>query len=624
MSKKDVAYWAVIDKVVETEVGRTLAGYSCSGMELVASLRSSPVIPFGSFSIDFNSRRWDFTGITSKNIPPYNLKITFLGSALDDALKVFLLCSMMRRKAKAQTLVIKTRTVGAMLTANAIDFNGIVKITAEDAVEMLERKRLETSASTAGTYARHLADFLEFFDLTFYRIADPALVTALEAYASKCKTLSADEGYPAIPPDYLDPLLGTCISAMRDKGENPDFRITAATLILFSQTGVRNSHLLSTKTNALSVSKGVAGMPDITYMRYGDTKPSHADDGEIEVRTIINELALEAYLWLEENCKSQREAIGVDTLVVYSGQKQRYCGCSSFLSRAQRFILFHHESIPCVNTQLDFPDLSTITVNAILKGNTKGFCSRTGLSPSDTVVYPVIHSFRVTVATKLKENGVDMHYIRVHMNQMSEDVTAGYIRSDREIERANSELVYRAIFEDGAELLGQHADEFMAKVNATLSSVGDHAKGSIDEIVRAASDTFPLRMKLLGVCIRCGNVVPCPVSDGSDEILCAFGVCPNQCHLYFMVPTSLEMARNHMSLVKENVSRGQMKAARNELRKAQNIIRSTLTPELESLDRQISSIGREAVASRFPELKEIMDNREAVRTEVEQWQQMKL
>ena len=84
----------------------------------------------------------------------------------------------------------------------------------------------------------------------------------------------------------------------------------------------------------------------------------------------------------------------------------------------------------------------------------------------DEIVYPVAYQFRVTVATKLYEAGVDMHYIRKHMNHMDESVTAGYIRSEREVERGSSELVYRAMLGDGAKLIGPHASEFAAKVEA--------------------------------------------------------------------------------------------------------------------------------------------------------------
>lgn len=615
-------YWTFLDKMPETEIVASIRGYSSTGMELIASLKASPLVSLGTCSIDFNAAKWDLTSITTSNVPPSHLKMTFKDTALDDAIKLFLICSIVWRKAKVQSLMGLAKRVRKFLNDNDICFDGIVLLTANDVLDMLDAKRVETSVSNAKAYADNLYSFLEFFDRMLYRLSEYGFLAAMEAYSRKCATLTrAAEGYPMVPAAYFDPLITTCMTAMRDDEELIDFRITAAALLLISQTGLRNSHFLGTKVGALHISKGVAGKPDIVYMDYGDSKGSHENNVEIKAHTMINDIALEAYLWLEENCRPNRNACGVDTLVVYPKQKARYCICSSFLARAKRFILFHHDVIPCINSQNEFADLSVVTVDEILKGYSDGFCRRENLKPDDAVVYPVIHSLRVTVATKLQEQGVDLHYIRKHMNQLSEDVTAGYIRSNSQIEKANSDLVYRTIFEDGAKLIGQHADEFLSKVNATLSSLDAHVSESIDEIVGSASKHFPLRSKLGGVCIRCGNVAPCSVSDSTDEILCAFGVCPNQCYLYFMASDTLATVRNRMRLVDENIAKGQLKAARNELRKAQNTIGSVLIPELDSLKEQLASLGADRVLDRFPNLQEIVENEMMIDVEVKEWQQ---
>ena len=205
------------------------------------------------------------------------------------------------------------------------------------------------------------------------------------------------------------------------------------------------------------------------------------------------------------------------------------------------------------------------------------------------------------------------------MSHIDERITAGYIRSDREIEKQNSDLVYRTVLADGAEMLGPHGSEFMDKVNAYIETLPEHVKSNMDEVVKAAAKQYPLRRKVGGVCIRCGKIVPCKRNDETDQIYCAFGVCPNQCCLYFMAADCLDTVRSHIELVDANIERNHTKAARNELRKAQNVIRDCLVPELDSLDQQLGKLGRDGVIERFPDLEELVDNIDDVRKETEQW-----
>lgn len=111
----------------------------------------------------------------------------------------------------------------------------------------------------------------------------------------------------------------------------------------------------------------------------------------------------------------------------------------------------------------------------------------------------------------------------------------------------------------------------------------------------------------------------CPSDSRTDEVLCAFGVCRNQHHMYFMLDVHLEAVRFHMRLVGENRANGRVMAARNELRKAGNVIEGTVLPELASLDEQLARHGEEHILERHPHLEAIVHNRERISEEVESW-----
>ena len=138
-------------------------------------------------------------------------------------------------------------------------------------------------------------------------------------------------------------------------------------------------------------------------------------------------------------------------------------------------------------------------------------------------------------------------------------------------------------------------------------------------IVDAASERYPLRRKVGGVCIRCGNIVPCSSASETDAIFCAFGVCPNQCSMYFMADEALASAEAHMALVEENLKRGHVKAAANELRKAQNVVHDVLLPQLDGLDEQLEKLGRDGVLGRFPGLEGIIESEPEIKERIDEW-----
>ena len=613
--------WAFVEGAPRTAVIASIDEMRFDGERLLADLRLNPAVDFAGFSIDFNSNLWDFTAATDLPVEPCNLKAKFHGEAYDDLLKLYLLSCIVWRRTKVQTAILYVRTVDIALHDMDAGHKGVRMLSCGD----FERRISRTASfgySHKTTEARQLCLFLEFYETYFGKLADPELIPLVDrTSAEAARKLAGCEGWQAIPDSYLEPLLECCRESLVNEGEPFILRAMAACLLMSSQIGMRVSELCALETGSLETIPGPSGCPDLVYIKFRTFKGAKGDGGYRDAVSIVNETALLGYEWLDEHCRPYRESLGVPTLLVTPKQKGRYYSKGQMNDVLCQYVLRHADAIPCINTEPEFPELAVTKVGKLARrrGESTSLPPEMDLSPDDSLVHPVFHQFRVTVATKLYEAGVDMRYIRRHMSHMSEDVTAGYIRSDRQIERAASEEVYDALLNDGAKLIGPHGDEFARKVEAYAESLAPKVKADMAEVVRAAAGRYPLRRKVGGVCIRCGNVVPCKAAGGTDEIYCAFGVCPNQCHMFFMLPDALDAARGHMGLVDANLAAGHAKAAANELRKAQNVIRSTVLPEVEELERQLAGKGPTMVIGKHPSLAGIVDNIEEVKTEVDSW-----
>ena len=618
------SYWDFIDDAAKDNViVMKIASRGFNGEEMINELHEQPVIDFGAFSVNFNEDIWNIN--TGDELSPGVKQLTSAVfdnmSRNNDVLKLFLLTQIVWKTNKTHICVYNYARIKAVLNKyemNDKDLRTTI-LTADQYKKILENVKATRSSSTRYSDVRSLSVFLDFMKMFFKLPVDPDLAKAIQREMKETSQLQwNNEGVPAIDDAYLEPLVAACIQSLDDDNEEFDYRLTAAVLLLASQIGMRISEVAAMETGTLRISS-MKGKEDIAYLEFKTFKGAKGDGGYMLAKTIVNPTALKAYLWLDENCKQRREEIGTNALAVRKRQQTKFMKQDAIRVLAKSFILKHHDTIPCVDTQDRFPEFRTSTVKTIADITPKQDLGKLGLTGDETFVYPNFHAFRATVATKLYEAGVDMRYIRKHMSHISEDTTAGYIRSDREIEKQNSDLVYKTVLGDGAQMLGPHGDEFMAKVNAYIETLPEQVKGDIDEVVQAAAKAYPLRRKVGGVCIRCGKIVPCKRNDETDQIYCAFGVCPNQCCLYFMAADCLDTVRSHIELVDANLERNHTKAARNELRKAQNVIRDCLVPELDSLDQQIGKLGRDGVLERFPDLEELVDNIDDVRKETELW-----
>lgn len=617
-------YWAFTTNAKNNKAIAHLLRLDMPGERLCLELQKNPFIDFGSFVIDFNDNKWDFSGITSLNISKSTLVIRFADSKWTSKLKLFAISSIVWKNAKVQTVANRVAHVATFLSSiSAKNAAVAAKRLEEQAICFIEDRSRKVAPGTLVSEMQSIKHFLAFDRTMFGTPMENSLLRKIDEKLEEFNKLAAVSKHQAIPDEYLNPLIDTLCNVIDDEEKSPSLRITAAAVLLLSQTGMRVGELLGLKEDTLQLMKGIAGEPDITYLLFGTFKGSKGNNTSRMAKTIINSLALKAYVFLQEFAKPYRERLETDSLIVTPRQKCRYLGALSFDTNFRWLLACCHDTVPCINTQERFSELAGMPLGRAMGVNSaeKYFRQNDALRPNDILVYPTCHQFRVTVATKLYESGVNLEYIRQHMSHLSTDITATYIRSDKEIERAESESVYRAVFGESATLHGPHAGEFLDVIARYINEQDLRRKieGSLDEVISMVAQAYPLRKRLGGVCIKCGNVVPCKKDSRADEILCAYDVCPNNCFMYYMLDESIGQLKERIDIALENEKRGHEKAAKNERRKIRNLIDGRIRPELEELDEQIHSKGSEEIMALHPNLKEVIEEVDDLKRLISEW-----
>lgn len=431
---------------------------------------------------------------------------------------------------------------------------------------------------------------------------------------------------PEIPIDYFPIFIDGLKGIMRDENKDTEDRITAAVIILYSQIGFRTSEMFTVKTNSLQQVWSPDKCKPLYYLEYKSFKHGASENDWTIGKTYINELSLEAYNLLLILCEPARSKLRIDNLYVSRFQKKSSLSAQAFSERYRKFALRHWYELQCLNIGDEYDDLSYLEVGKYFKPAKDGtytYDKESSLAKplklDDRIYYPTITQFRVSVCTSLYRQQIPLHYIKKHMNHLSEDMAAYYIRPKKNLEKEYSETVYKAVFKDGSKMLGINGDAFINKINEFISQNQLNIKDDTDEVIKTVAKNFPLRSKLGGICIRCGDVIPCASNDSTDVIYCAFGMCTNHCHMFFMADISYEDYLKHKDIVEYNQQQGFTKAYQKEINKMRYIIENSLIPELESLKEEMLKQGEESLSEKYPQLTYIINNFDEIKQEVESW-----
>lgn len=130
---------------------------------------------------------------------------------------------------------------------------------------------------------------------------------------------------------------------------------------------------------------------------------------------------------------------------------------------------------------------------------------------------------------------------------------------------------------------------------------------------------MPIRTKLGGCCIKPYSNAECNKNDNTDEYLCSYGLCENQCHFFYNCQYYYDKFHEMIDAYNHNMNEGFEKFAVKELYKIQQILKGKLIPELKELDRMISLNGINDVKKNYPQIEEIINNYDKIKGEIELW-----
>lgn len=597
--------------------------------QILETFKRIDKLPFSNLDIRFSDEIWDFSQTTDLPVSRNKLVFSFNNaSAYCEQVKMYVLDGILKKDTKIR--VLQNKAVNIMRFLKVFEdegykhFSRVPKTAFKRLFESLEES---CSYNTICAYKGFMLMFSDFYERNFEELTDKSIRKFLQdRNTAKLNDIKHANKTPEVPIEYFPVFLDAVKEIMRNENEDPEDRITAASIVLYSQIGFRTAELFTVKTGSISSVYSPDKDKPLYYMDFISFKHGTGENGGTVAHTYINSLSKEAYELLETLCADRRKRLGVDTLFVAKHQNNSCFSASSFNGRYRKFILRHWKELRCLNIGDDYEDLSSAEVSTFFQPAKDGTYTydknadwAKDLKMDDRIYYPTIRQFRVSVCTSLYRQQIPLHYIRKHMNHLSEDMAAYYIRPQKNLEKEYSETIYRAVFKDGSKMLGTNGDAFVQKINEFIEQNHMNIQDDTEGVIQAVAKRFPLRSKVGGMCIRCGEVIPCASNSSTDVIYCAFGMCPNHCHMFFMADISYEEYLQNRDVAQYNKDNGYKKAYQKELNKLKYIIEHSLMPELTMLEDELERHGEEDILEKYPQLTYIVNHLDSIKQEVQTW-----
>lgn len=610
----------------ETEAVKEFHAPSGTKDHVLEAFRQIDKLPFCNVNIRFSDNEWDFTPVNALPLS-FNMKLRFdPGSAYCNDLKKYALSCILRKEMKIRTLSERLLLLQKFFRFFEADgYTNFKTISKTEVKKLFEQRASEVVYTTLCSSKHILLSFARFYVSSIEEIDDKGILKYLQEYDLTLYNAVRNENRaPEIPKEYLGTMLNGVKEIMRDDEEELSSRITAACIILFSQIGFRRGELFTLKPGAVYEVPSPSGHEPLRYLEFMSYKHGRSDNEASKAHTYVNDLAYEAYAFLEKACLPARSRLRSTSLLVYPKQLKKNVTANSFNIRYISFIMFHAKKLGAVNVGDKYPTLITKNAGELIeshwrKNRQASAIEHMDIDLEDTITYPTLRMFRVTVCTTLHRRGVPLSYIQKHMNHLSPDMTESYIRAEKKADEIYSNNVYRAVLGEGTKILGLNGDPFTQKIKDFIAHLKPEIRSDFDELIKSVGNRYPLRSKVGGFCIRCGGIVPCKENDKTDEIYCAFNMCPNRCFVYFFADAAYKDFKNGIRAMNRNWQVGQLRAAEKERNKLRYIAKETLIPELIELKAMIARDGAEAILERHPNLKEIVEDIDTIWEEAQEY-----
>ena len=589
--------------------------------DFIAVIKSVNRLPFDKSNIFFSNDIWDFSTFTNLSISSSALKFNFklCCDTYREQLKAYVLIQILDLPKKVQSVHQEFFILHPFF--NYLESQGTFDI------EDITDDKIQDFLSRYDNILRFcqiqacLKNFFDYYSINYgiplsdrrRKILSEHDKGALSAYKKNSKISN-------IPSDYYNQLLKAVINISDSPDQDKYTRAAACLMIILMQTGLRIGECLALKTDALQETTIFSGRKTY-YLKYRTWKRERGNGTYSWERTYVNDLTQKAYKQLIDLYHDERLAAQTDFLYLGSryniAYKTKYPLYSSlFTFNSLRVYAEVNKVFPIIDIPPNaYPGL---TPHIIPKWSAVSIA----YPDAKTITIPTSHQFRVYVCTDLYNKGVPLQYIRKFMGHLSNEMQGYYVRPNmkkpQEDMKFSSDVIKNIAVGETKLLGGSDPSGLTKQINKFIADNHFNVQKDMDAICAALVKKIPIRQKTGGVCIK-SSMRECHLDNATNEFYCAYGVCPNLYHFYYMADLSYRQCKELLETISINQKNEFFRQVEKETNMLKTIAKTKLLPELDELKNVIEKKGAEAVMMQYPDLTEIIENFEEIEKEAKRW-----
>lgn len=597
---------------------------------IISKFKEIRYIPLSGGNIDYEDDKWDFSQYTMVKYSHSVLVFSTCSDLFKDDLKDFILLMILNGNIKISSVYSAFTNIRFFL--NYLAKSGLYSIEGIDDSDIEKFfNSIKVSERTFIKYQTNIKKFLQYYDTEHdTEVYTPGIAQLCQRIEfNKLKALIIEKRRKAIPEEYFNKLLSKLIHIMNDNNETSFHRGMAAMLVIDSQTGLRASELSLLEAN--SIKEIDIDGEKARMINYKIIKTAKGNTGYTEEITYINDISFEAYkVALEVFSENRIER--KTNLLCCPKRAALPVRPDSYIAFLKKICVLNYKELNSTDTKLKETLDGIITKQKYIthfENNKATRCKQIShFSNEQEFYYPIVHQFRNTVVTGLLNRGIQLEFIRRYMGHLTEEMTSAYAESyDTKMQEnlSVSETALSTIINGDAKLLGPNAEKLTNSIDKWIEQNKLNVSANFDEIIQRLEKLIPIRAKRGGYCIKGSKITnACSVDVQTDEFMCAVGLCPNICHFYFNADESYEDYKETMTTYKFNKDNGFLKQANKEYSKARFIMMNRLAPEIFELDKEINKVGIQKILDMHPELKNVLNNLEDIKEEINGYTKEKL
>ena len=553
-------------------------------------------IVIGGVKIKFTDNEWDFTSkyMAGKLITMY--KYNFDNNyGLSDyqltVLKLFVFYNITEYGLHCSSNKIKfLEVLQVMMYMNEKNITLIEDLTLKDFKEYYDNLNIKYTTMTKKR--RRLKEFLVFYSF----IATDVLTREMNNWFNNVDTdvinATIESGKTPLLPSafykkYTTLLYDDIVNTKIDKYTRGYYGL----LYIGTQTGLRASELTLLRVQDLEIR--TFKKMQIGILHYRSTKSGNGKNRVYDnAQTNANQKVIKVYKVLEDLFNEERKKQNTDYLVPRDMDAQSN-GREKSVRRQLTSVVLNHESCRfCLKHSKELGIINSPDVDSFdskIKYEQKPAIglrplnfTEAGIKKGDIVCFPTIRQFRVYVASELRERGVDDRTTAFLFNHHCFEMYGYYARPKHDIQEDIdfSKEIVKDIVKDETKILGPKGEAFTEKINQIIEDNNFNVEKDLDAIIDNVCKEVPIRAKNGGFCIKSNPRRQCRHDAETDEFMCAYGCCPNHCHMYFMLGVTYEKVDTLIKTYEYNLTAGFKNASEKEAYKLNYAIVNELLPEI--------------------------------------------